>query len=193
VEDIAIRDKDSAASSIALFLDRDGVININYGYVHSTDKFTLVEGVVELIRAANRLNYRVIVVTNQSGIARGYYTEQEFLAFNEWMINHLKQQNAQIDRVYYCPHHPENGLNEYKIKCECRKPGIDMALQAKTEYHLDLSQSIMVGDRCSDIEFAINAKFKLAYYLNADVALSEIDSSNQTQVQKITSLSQITL
>lgn len=174
-----------------MFLDRDGIINENYGYVHSIDKFSFVEGVFDLVARAKQLQYKVIVVTNQSGIGRGYYTEECFFKLNEWMLNYFTQKKADIDKVYFCPHHPSEAIGSYKKVCNCRKPSPGMALRAQKEFALDLKQSIMVGDKPSDIAFAVNAKIAYAFLLGQSVSkLPTIQS--QTNIEKIRSLDEVT-
>jgi len=110
-------------------------------------------------------DYLIIVVTNQSGIARGYYSEQEYKSFNEWMVHFFKEKGIIIDRVYYCPHHPINGLGKYKIKCQCRKPAIGMFRQAQEDFSMNLEKSILVGDKKSDIDAGLAAKIGKLYVL----------------------------
>ncbi len=136
----------------ALFLDRDGVINIDYGYVHTPEKTIFIDGIFELVRHANEAGYAVVVVTNQAGIARGYFTEAQFQDFTRWMVEAFREQGAVIDRVYHCPHHPEAGIGALKLACECRKPEPGMFLQAQRELDLDMAGSIIVGDKPSDLE-----------------------------------------
>jgi len=142
----------------ALFLDRDGVININYGYVYKVDNFVFVKGIFELVKQANLKGYLVIIATNQAGIARGFYTEDDFFKITKWMKNEFKKNGCHIDEVYYCPYHPEFGIGEYKKTSSCRKPNPGMLLRAKTDFNIDMQNSIMVGDSISDIEAAENAK-----------------------------------
>lgn len=136
----------------ALFLDRDGIINVDYGYVHKPDQVTFVDGIVDLIAAANRAGYIVVVVTNQAGIGRGFYTETDFEHLMAWMRGRLLLQGARIDAVYYCPYHPTHGVGEYCRESEFRKPGPGMLLQAAQEHDLDMQRSVFVGDRLSDME-----------------------------------------
>lgn len=136
----------------ALFLDRDGVINIDYGYVHTPDKTVFVDGIFELVRHANDAGYAVVVVTNQAGIARGYFTEAQFLDFTRWMVDAFKEQGAIIDRVYHCPHHPDAGIGALKLACDCRKPEPGLFLQAQRDLDLGMDGSIIVGDKPSDLE-----------------------------------------
>lgn len=136
--------------SRALFLDRDGVININHGYVHTRDRFEFIEGIFEICRTARRLGYLLIVATNQSGIGRGYFSEEDFHALTDWMLQEFHLQGAEISKVYFCPYHPEHGIGIYKRDSDCRKPNPGMLLEAKAEFDLNLSASIFLGDQRSD-------------------------------------------
>lgn len=135
----------------ALFLDRDGVININHGYVHSKYNFDFVDGIFDLVREARKAGYMVIVVTNQAGIGRGYYSEAQFHELTLWMCDVFKKQLAQIDKVYFSPYHPTAGLGIYLRDEETRKPRPGMLLKAKLEFNLSLRDSVLVGDKSSDI------------------------------------------
>jgi D-glycero-D-manno-heptose 1,7-bisphosphate phosphatase len=135
----------------ALFLDRDGVINEDCGYCHRIDQWVWVPGIFETIKTANRLNLAVIVVTNQAGIARGYYDEAHFLALSRWMREELARNDAPINAVYYCPYHPE-GQPPYDRNSPLRKPGPGMLLQAARDHDIDLSRSLLIGDQESDIQ-----------------------------------------
>lgn len=139
-------------SQRALFLDRDGVINIDHGYVYTPDRTEFVPGIFELVRAANAADHLVVVVTNQAGIARGYYTEQEFLDYMGWMRREFLVHEAHIDDVFFCPHHPEVGHGDLLQSCRCRKPAPGMILDAEAKFGFDLSRSILVGDKMTDIE-----------------------------------------
>ncbi|CAD6524274.1 D-glycero-beta-D-manno-heptose 1,7-bisphosphate 7-phosphatase [Paraburkholderia metrosideri] len=141
----------------ALFLDRDGVVNIDTGYVHAPNECVFVEDIFELVRTANHAGYAVVLVTNQAGIARGYFTFAQFEAFTDWMLGEFESRDARIDRVYYCPHHPEFGLGELRQNCACRKPQPGMFTQAHADLDLDMSESLMVGDKLSDLEAAARA------------------------------------
>lgn len=131
----------------AVFLDRDGVINIEKDYVYKIEDFEFQKGVFEAVRHFNEKGYLVIVVTNQSGISRGYYTNNDFLALTEYMLNEFEKHGAKIAKVYHCPHAPNDG-------CECRKPKAGMFLEAKKEFDIDMSSSWMIGDKEGDIEAA---------------------------------------
>lgn len=136
----------------ALFLDRDGVVNVNHGYVYQCSNFEFIPGIFELVAGANVLGFKVVVVTNQSGIARGMYTEADFHALTGWMCNEFGDRDATIDRVYFSPFHPTAGLGRYKQDSPCRKPSPGMLLWAIEALVLDVSRSVMVGDNQSDIQ-----------------------------------------
>ena len=141
----------------ALFLDRDGVINIDHGYVSRWENFEFVDGIFELCRHAKELGYLILVVTNQAGIGRGYYSEKAFLELTQWMCGVFSDRGAPIDKVYFCPYHAEHGIGIYKVDSPFRKPAPGMILQAAEEFGIDLSQSVLVGDKDSDIQAGIAA------------------------------------
>ncbi|WP_175863082.1 D-glycero-beta-D-manno-heptose 1,7-bisphosphate 7-phosphatase [Burkholderia cepacia] len=141
----------------ALFLDRDGVINVDYGYVHRQQDCVFVDGIFDLVRLANATGYQVVVVTNQAGIGRGYFSESQFVAFMEWMRRSFDERGARIDRVYFCPHHPVAGMGRYRQACACRKPQPGMLHDARRDLDLDLSASILVGDKQSDLDAGARA------------------------------------
>lgn len=141
----------------ALFLDRDGVINVNHGYVHNTDNFEFIDGIFEVTRAAHSCGYKIIVITNQSGIGRGYYSEQQFYELTAWMCNEFLNEGAPIEKVYFSPFHPTAGLGAYKKNDVSRKPRPGMIFQAQQEMNLNLGNSILIGDELSDIKAGIAA------------------------------------
>lgn len=141
----------------ALFLDRDGVINVDHAYVGKQEDFEFVDGIFELCRSAKELGYLIFVVTNQAGVGRGYYTEQDFLNLTDWMSDGFKMQGINIDKVYFCPSHPEHGIGKYKVDSPNRKPNPGMILQAIDEFEIDLARSVLVGDKESDIQAGIAA------------------------------------
>ena len=136
----------------ALFLDRDGVINEDSGYVYKPEDFHFIDGIFELCHAALDLGYLLIVITNQAGIARGYFTEKDFLALNKWMLSEFDRRDINITAVYFCPFHEEHGTPEYKKDSFDRKPNPGMILKAKEEFDIDLKNSILIGDKDSDME-----------------------------------------
>jgi D-glycero-D-manno-heptose 1,7-bisphosphate phosphatase len=149
----------------ALFLDRDGIINQEVGYLYRIEDVRWVDGIFSLAAAATRLGYRLVVVTNQSGIARGLYTEADFHTLMDWMRSHFAARQTPLAAVYHCPYHPHHGIGPYKREHEDRKPGPGMLLRAAKDLNLDLTQSILVGDRCSDIAAANAAGLRQAFLL----------------------------
>jgi len=145
-------------ANVAVFLDRDGVINVDTGYVYDVDDFQFIDGVIESMLKLKQKGYLLVVVTNQSGIARGYFTEAQFMNLTEWMDWSLADRGVDLDGIYFCPHHPTEGSEPYRQACSCRKPGPDMILDAAKALDIDLTASYMVGDKPSDLKAAINAK-----------------------------------
>lgn len=139
---------------IGLFLDRDGTINEEVDFLATPRELRLIEGSDRAIREANELGLKTFIVTNQSGIARGILTEDRLRQVHENLLGMLKSRRANIDRIYYCPHHPDFGAPPYRADCECRKPKTGMLRQAEKEFHLDLSKSFVVGDRMIDVQTA---------------------------------------
>jgi D-glycero-D-manno-heptose 1,7-bisphosphate phosphatase len=140
------------SSPRALFLDKDGVINVDHGYVCTPERTEFVEGIFEVCRLATRRGYLVVVITNQAGIGRGYYSEREFLAYMDWVRGAFAERGAQLDAVYYCPHHPVHGVGEYLRVCKCRKPAPGLILSAQRDLGIDLAHSVFVGDSSSDMQ-----------------------------------------
>jgi D-glycero-D-manno-heptose 1,7-bisphosphate phosphatase len=149
-----------------LFLDRDGVVNEEVGYLHRAEDVRFVEGIFSLCRTAVALGYRLIVVTNQAGIARGYYSEPDFERLMVWMRSALLAEGVELDAVYFCPFHPEHGVGKYKQEHEDRKPGTGMLRRGAREFGVSLADSVMVGDRCSDIAAANAAGLRQAFLIH---------------------------
>ncbi len=141
----------------ALFLDRDGVVNKEKNYVHKIEDFHFLDGIFETCKAFQEAGYIVVIITNQSGIGRGYYTEGDFNALTEWMQGEFGKFSVTIAGTYFCPHHPEEAVGDYRVKCSCRKPEPGMILKAARELNIDLANSILVGDKELDIEAGLNA------------------------------------
>ena len=139
----------------AVFLDRDGVINADSGYVGDWDSFVFLPGVIEAMRKLCDSGYALVVVTNQSGIARGFYTEEDFHVLTDRMCKELSQNGVSIAGVYFCPHLPDATLARYRTICECRKPQPGLIHRAVEELKIDLTRSAMVGDKNSDMEAAL--------------------------------------
>lgn len=135
----------------AVFIDRDGTINVEKEYLYRADEFAFIPGVPEAIRLLNEAGYLVIVVTNQSGVARGYYTEEDVLQLHRYISFQLEQHGARVDAWQYCPHHP-SGRGSYALPCRCRKPLPGMLVEAAGRYGVDLESSVMIGDKVVDME-----------------------------------------
>lgn len=162
----------AAAPRQAAFLDRDGVINRDRAYVSRWEDFEFVPGAVDAMRRLKKAGYALVVVTNQSGIARGYYSEAQYQALTAAMQQALANAGAAVDAVYHCPHHPKGKVAELAIDCDCRKPAPGMILRAAKELNLSLPDSILVGDKPSDIEAARAAGVGRAYIVQSDNAES---------------------
>ena len=173
----------------ALFLDRDGIINVDHGYVHKSEDFEFVDGIFDLCRLAISKGYKIFVITNQAGIARGYFDVATFEKLSQWMVKAFAEQDVIIEKVYFCPHHPSSGVNEFVMPCQCRKPAPGMIKQAQQEFSIDLKSSILIGDKLSDIKAAenagINSKILVDSRYSNKESIDDIAGSH-----KITQLSQ---
>jgi len=137
----------------AVFLDRDGVLNKDPPhYAHRLDQLELIPRSGTAVKILNESGYLVIIISNQSGVARGYYTENEVFIFNNALLMKIREFGGEVDAIYYCPHHPNAKIEEYKSICNCRKPEPGMLLQAAKEHNIDLQKSYLIGDKISDIE-----------------------------------------
>ncbi len=141
----------------AVFLDRDGVINVDHGYVHDEHDFEFIEGVFEACKQLKQMGYQLVLVTNQSGIARGKFSEDRFLSLTQWMDWNFVDNGVEFDGIYYCPHHPEFGQGKYKEECDCRKPKPGMFISARDFLKIDMANSVMVGDKAEDLMAAASA------------------------------------
>jgi len=158
----------------ALFLDRDGVVNVEKEYLYKIEDFEFISGILELCSHYQSLGYKIFIVTNQSGIAREYYTQRDFDLLTEWMLEEFKRNDIIIEKVYFCPHYPD-----ISGKCSCRKPEPGMILEAKKEFDIDLAHSLMIGDKERDIEAALNAGIKETYLF---------DENHQMKSSKVTKI-----
>lgn len=141
----------------AIFLDRDGTLNVEKDYLYRVEDFDFIDGVPAAIKRFNDAGYLVIVVTNQSGVARGYYTLQDVDRLHAHLQEQLRSVGANIDAFYVCPHHPTQGQGSYLIECDCRKGAPGMLLQAAGEHNIDLALSWIVGDKLADVEAGVRA------------------------------------
>jgi len=157
----------------ALLLDRDGVINVDHGYVYRQEDFQFVDGIFELCREAIASGYLIFVITNQAGIGRGYYTEADFDYLTRWMLNEFLVQGVLISKVYSSPFHSVHGLGKYKKDDESRKPRPGMIHQVVNEFGINLSESVLIGDKCTDIEAGQNAgvRTNILYIGDSDLRL----------------------
>tara|TARA_B100000795_G_C22746822_1_gene417594 strand:+ start:184 stop:768 length:585 start_codon:yes stop_codon:yes gene_type:complete len=144
----------------ALFLDRDGVINLNHGYVHKIENFNFLPEIFDLLSLANERGYLVIVITNQAGIGRGLYSDEQFNKLTIWMVERFKERNITIDGVFYSPFHPIHGIGKYLLKENTRKPGSGMFEEAFKYFQIIKSNSIMIGDNITDLEASNKAGIK---------------------------------
>ena len=145
-------------NSKALFIDRDGIINQDFGYVSSVEDFKFTDGIFELLACFARAGYILIVVTNQSGIGRGYYNQSDFEFLTTWMIERFAERKIKIKDVFFCPHAPED-------QCRCRKPNTGMIESAVIAHNIDLSRSWMIGDKLSDVQLARNSGISKAIFI----------------------------
>jgi len=141
----------------AVFVDRDGTINEQRGYVNNMSRFVLLPGVGEAISLLNKNNHLVVVTSNQSGVAQGYFPVKLVHEIHDLMKQELAKDDAYLDGVYFCPHHPDGVVSEYKKECRCRKPGTGLIERARVELDIDMQRSYVIGDRWLDIDFAHNA------------------------------------
>ena len=141
----------------AVFFDRDGTLNVDVHYLHRPEDFEWIPGAKEAIKYVNDHGYLAILVTNQSGVARGYYPESDIWYVYDWMNEQLAVIGAHLDALYYCPHHPDGTVPEYTRTCNCRKPGPQLINEACAKYDIDKQQSYFVGDNDTDMQCAANA------------------------------------
>ena len=161
-----------------VFLDRDGVINKEVGYLHKIQDFEFIDGVFEACLYFQSLNYQIIVVTNQSGIGRGYYDEDAFHVINNWMLEQFKKQGVNILDVFFCPHTPE-------ANCDCRKPKSGMLNQANEKHNIDMEKSWMIGDKEADVAAANSAGVKNTILVKSGHAIDEKNSNARFILESI--------
>jgi len=169
-------------SKRAIFLDRDGVMNVDNGYVSVVDDFEFIDGVIESLQVLKEKGYLIVMITNQSGIARGYFTEEQFHTLTEWMDWSLADRGVDLDGIYYCPHHAEHGIGKYKIDCDCRKPKAGMINEAVQELGIDISQAILVGDKVSDLQAGIAAGISNNYLVRTGKEITEQGEALATSI-----------
>jgi len=170
----------------AAFLDRDGVLNVDHGYVHRPEQLEWITGAPESVRLLNEAGYYVLVITNQSGVARGFFDEAAVKSFHAHMQNVLAGKGAHIDAFYYCPHHPEGTVKAFTMACTCRKPRIGMLEQAAREWPIDIAESFFIGDKDADMTAASafkvrGTKFDSRLHSLPDLVRQEIASRKKLQ------------
>ena len=158
----------------AVFIDRDGTINEQMGYINHISRFVLLPGVPEAVRLLNENGFLAIVVTNQSGVARGYHPLELVYEVNAFMERSLKGENCAVDGIFFCPHHPLGIVAEYARTCDCRKPKTGLIEQARRSFDIDMSRSFVVGDRYGDIELAHRAGIR-GILVKTGYGMGEID------------------
>lgn len=144
----------------AVFFDRDGVLNVDVGYLYRIEDLVWVDGAREALAYLSKLGYKIFVVTNQSGVARGYYTIEDMNKLHAHMVSELEKCGAKVEKFYYCPHHKEGKVVEYAIDCDCRKPKPGMLLRAFAENDLEKEACFLIGDSKRDVEAAEAADIK---------------------------------
>ena len=167
-----------------IFLDRDGVINKETGYLHKIEDFKFINGVFEACQHYDQLGYKIVIVTNQSGISRGYYSEDDFRNITDWMITQFHKNNIQILDTFHCPHLPDSG-------CNCRKPKPGMLLEAKKKYNINMPESWMIGDKETDITAAISSGINNTILVKSGHKINAADSRAKFIIDSINQSSQL--
>ena len=166
-----------------IFLDRDGVINKEINYLHKIEDFEFINGVFEACQYLENLNYKIIITTNQSGISRGYYTENDFQKITKWMLSQFNNNNIDILDVIHCPHLPSDF-------CDCRKPKPGMLLSAETKHNIDMENSWMIGDKENDIKAANNAGIINTILVKSGHEIDELNSNSKFILDSIKDIHQ---
>lgn len=159
----------------AAFVDRDGVINEDRGFVSEPEEFVFISGAVDALRRLQGAGYRLVVITNQSGLARGLYTEADYVRLTEHMRSRLREAGVNLDRVEYCPHLPDAAVDRYRLDCDCRKPRAGMLTRAIAALGIDVQGSILIGDRGSDVAAGRAAGVPRCFLVRSGKPLSEAD------------------
>ena len=149
----------------AIFIDRDGTLNEDIGYVSTPEQLKLFPWAAEAVRLINESGFKAVVITNQSGIARGLYDERALEAIHSGLIEELAREGGRVDAIYYCPHHPDIGIARYRVDCDCRKPRTGLLDKASRELNVELARSFVIGDKASDIQLAKQAGAQSALVL----------------------------
>lgn len=173
--DLAITHKKTCGSGV-VFLDRDGTINVDKAYVYKIADFEFLPGAMEALSLLRKAGYRLVIVTNQSGVARGYYSEDDLRTLHDWLVETLAREGIDIAGIYYCPHHPEAAAKAYRLECSCRKPGLALFYRAASELDIDVDRSIAIGDRTRDLQICRHSGCR-GYLLGDDNAELSLPAS----------------
>ena len=174
----------------AIFLDRDGTINVEKHYLYKIEDFEFLPGAIPSLKKLQDAGFLLIIITNQSGIARGYYSEGDFFKLNTWMLEELKRYDVNISDVYYCSHLPDAKIEKYRKTCECRKPKLGMFKQAVLEHNIDLDYSFAIGDKLRDCAICENTGcrgFLIGFQEKVDV-IEEVKSGKRRNISYASSL-----
>lgn len=150
----------------AVFIDRDGTISEEVGYVNHPSRYRVFPYAAQAVRLLNEAGWLAVLVTNQAGVARGYFAEQMIADVHQILTDELRRGGARLDAIYCCPHHPSVGEDKYKVDCDCRKPKPGLILRAAKDLDIDLTKSWMLGDRYSDVQLAHNARVRAGFVLS---------------------------
>lgn len=159
----------------AAFLDRDGVINFEKNYVYKVDDFALIPGVIEALKMLQDMGFLLVIITNQAGIAKGYYGLQDLYELHAHLEKKFGQEGVHFDGIYFCPHHPESIFEHLAVPCSCRKPQPGMILNAAKDLNIDLDSSVLFGDKVTDIKAAKLAGLSKSYLLRSGHSLTKTD------------------
>lgn len=158
----------------AAFLDRDGVINEEVNYLHKIEDFKYIPRCIEALSIIKELGYQIVIVTNQAGIARGYYSEKEYELLTRWYLGDLKEKGIDVLEVVHCPHHPDGVVKDLSIKCQCRKPNTGLIDEVVSKYGIDLESSFLVGDKLTDLTAARRAGIKSRFLVESGHKIDEV-------------------
>ena len=167
-----------------IFLDRDGIINKEINYLHKIDEFEFIDGIFDACLYFQSLSYKIIIITNQSGISRGYYTESDYQKVTQWMLNQFKYKNINILDIFHCPHGPDS-------TCDCRKPKPGMFLKAKDKYNTDMEKSWMIGDKERDTIAANSAGIDNTILIRSSHKVDESNSNAKIIINSIRQAKQV--
>ena len=177
-----------AKKNKCFFLDRDGIINVDHGYVFRSDNFDFIDGIFELVDEAIQNGYLIIIITNQAGIGRGYYSEKDFYILTEWMCHQFLNKGITISKVYHCSTHPLKGLGSLKVPDPRRKPNPGMILEAQKDFNIDLSMSLFLGDKVTDMQAGLAAGVGKNIWLKAKNSPNFGNKDNFIEVDSLASV-----